>query len=93
MVGNKKSTFAVLLEDAAPGVLNRAIEAYGSENVYQVAETSFLVNTNESTGDVAETCGILGEDRLQGAYGAVFLLTSSNAGFAEKKLWRWLGRH
>ena len=90
MVQTKKSTLAVLLEDAASGVVNRAIEAYGSENVYenvyQVTETSFLVNTNESTGDVAETCGILGEDRLQGAYGAVFLLTSSNAGFAEKKL-------
>ena len=61
------------------------------DDTYEISPFAFLVSSKELTKDVAATAGIRGDDRIEGATGAVFRL-DSYSGFTNRAMWEWISK-
>ncbi len=82
--------FAIVLEERNVDVEQRIGEHF--RRPYQINDVVFLVEGDFIAGDVAISAGIKGDNRIEGAHGAVFRLNGSYSGFASRSLWDWLGQ-
>ena len=83
--------YLLVLEDSSKEVTARAEKAY-PDRTYQINDMALLVRTEDSPLDIAQSCGIRGEDTVEGASGIVFRIPGGWAGFAARDLWKWLQR-
>ncbi|MBE8191317.1 MAG: hypothetical protein HAW64_03760 [Alphaproteobacteria bacterium] len=60
---------------------------------YRLPDTSvYLISTADFSEEICEKIGLKGEDRIEGALGAVFKMNSSYAGYSTQNLWDWIER-
>ena len=61
--------------------------------IFQLSPTFAVVSSSGVSGSVAEGVGIKGENKVEGASGVVFKLSSAYSGYTVSSLWEWLGEH
>ena len=84
--------YLLVLEDPNDEAIERAKSAYADNSTYQMNDMALFIRTEDSSLDVARTCGVRGEDRVEGASGVVFRIPGGWAGYADQDLWKWLRR-
>ena len=82
------NAFAILIHEPNPRVPEGLRRKYGSDSLYTITETTFLIRTGELAEDVAVSAGIKGPERF--VTGVVFKLNKAYAGYTARSLWEWL---
>ena len=82
--------FVVALKRSNQEVVSRIEEHFPGPKHFRLADTLFLVESDELTRAVATKIGLRDEPRAPRASGAVFKITS-HAGYTDKSLWEWIG--
>ena len=84
------NTYLLVLENRSESAVERAESAYTEQDTYQINDMAILIRTKDSPLDVAHSCGIRGENRVEGASGVVYRIPRGWAGYADKELWKWM---
>ena len=87
------SVFIVVIDDNEhKTVKERLIRRYAGKNYqFRNRENLFLIASDDASDLICAKIGITGDDKVDGASGAVFQLNLPiYAGFADKNLWEWL---
>ncbi len=84
--------FAVIL-DADGEAESERVEARLRKkfsSLYRLSPSVFVVAADLLSSELAESAGIKGEDRLEGATGVVFRI-DGYSGFTDGSMWEWMG--
>ena len=79
---------AIILTKANTAVANRIAERFPEH--LPLNGQCFLVRSKDISDKIAHEVGIKGEERIEDAFGVVFKLSETYAGYASRSLWEWL---
>ena len=87
--------FIVIVDDDVPEtaleqVREQIQEKYPDNRHYEMSSRVFFVTGKELTQAISEGIGIRGDNRFEGASGAVFRLNGAYSGFTDPSVWEWL---
>ena len=87
--------YHVVIDDcpASQQVIEKLKERYPDRYAYHEQERLVFIRTDDISEEISMQIGFKGENKIEGASGAVFKMNANYAGYTNGGIWEWLTKY